>query len=217
MFPPKVTEVQERQMSTIQDENMHCISVEGDYDAAQAIVKAAFADQRFRSEVQLGSVDSNWACLLAQISYYFYSYLRVTDVTDTPESGESGEQRGEPLPISYTVPTGNVGDILAGYYAKRMGLNVARLVICTNENDALHRFLNTGRYEKKPAVPTAALSMDVAVSSDWERYLYHLAGEVNPSIFNPLFNLFNPLFNLFNPLSNLFNPLFNLFNLLFNL
>ncbi|KAJ1404495.1 threonine synthase, partial [Ochromonadaceae sp. CCMP2298] len=133
-----------------------------------ALVKAAFADPVFRDEVKLGAINSiNWARVLAQITYYFYSYLRVTD----------GGEPGTPVPVSYAVPTGNFGDILAGYFAKRMGLNVGKLVICTNENDVLRRFLQTGVYDKKPALLTVAPSMDISVSSNFERYLYFLAGE----------------------------------------
>mmetsp|Transcript_10773 Transcript_10773/g.18123 ORF Transcript_10773/g.18123 Transcript_10773/m.18123 type:complete len:537 (+) Transcript_10773:143-1753(+) len=171
MFPTgKVTEIQERQMTTIADENVHCIGIEGCFDDAQAIVKAAFADEQFRKEVNLGAINSiNLARVLAQITYYFYSYLRVTD--EVAAAGTSVPT------VSYAVPTGNFGDILAGYYAKRMGLPVGKLVVCTNENDVLHRFLQTGRYNKEPSVLTVAPSMDISVSSNFERYLFYLAGE----------------------------------------
>eukprot|EP01038_Epipyxis_sp_PR26KG_P017125 gene17125-23570_t len=127
MFPMgKVTEIQERQMTTIPDQNVQCISLKGDFDDAQSIVKAAFADIVFRDEVNLGAINSiNWARVLAQTTYYFYSYLRITD----------GMDKSKLPPINYAVPTGNFGDILAGYYAKRMGLPIDKLVICTNEND----------------------------------------------------------------------------------
>jgi len=169
MFPlGKVTEIQERQMTTIPDENIHCLSIKGDFDDCQAIVKAAFADSKFRDEVKLGAINSiNWARVLAQITYYFYSYLRVTD----------GQGTDSPISLNYAVPTGNFGDILAGYYAKRMGLPVDQLVVCTNENDVLHRFLSSGVYQKNPAVLTIAPSMDISVSSNFERYLYYLAEE----------------------------------------
>lgn len=172
MYPlGKVTEIQERQMTTIPDENVHCISIEGDFDDAQAIVKSAFADSRFRDEVHLGAINSiNWARVLAQITYYFYSWLRVTDTT-------SSLAASAPPVINYAVPTGNFGDILAGYYAKRMGLPIGKLVVCTNENDVLHRFLNTGIYKKIPSTLTIAPSMDISISSNFERYLYYLAGE----------------------------------------
>jgi threonine synthase len=159
----KVTDIQERQMTSITDENVHCIQVEGNFDDCQALVKKAFADPAFRKEVNLGAINSiNWARVMAQITYYFYSYLQIT----APGSRKT---------VSYAVPTGNFGDILAGYYAKRMGLPVGKLVIATNENDVLHRFLLTGKYTKKTCNPTIAPSMDISVSSNFERYMYYLA------------------------------------------
>jgi threonine synthase len=169
MYPKgKVTEVQERQMTTIPDTNVHCINIDGNFDDCQAIVKAAFADAAFRDEVKLGAINSiNWARVLAQITYYFYSWLRVTDAN--PAKAHISK-------LNYAVPTGNFGDILAGYYAKRMGLPVDRLVVCANENDVLHRFLQTGVYRKTSATLTIAPSMDISISSNFERYLYYLAG-----------------------------------------
>ena len=107
-------------------------SRKGDFDDCQLIVKDAFADATFRNEVKLGAINSiNRGRILAQITYYFYSWLRVTDGTAASGKG--------PIKINYAVPTGNFGDILAGYFAKRMGLPVDRLVVCANENDVLHR------------------------------------------------------------------------------
>jgi threonine synthase len=147
---------------------VHCINIDGDFDDCQAIVKAAFADAGFRDEVKLGAINSiNWARVLAQITYYFYSWLRVTDANP----GKAHISK-----LNYAVPTGNFGDILAGYYAKRMGLPIDRLVVCANENDVLHRFLQSGVYRKSPANLTIAPSMDISVSSNFERYLYYLAG-----------------------------------------
>jgi threonine synthase len=126
----------------------------------------------FREKVKLGAINSiNWARVLAQITYYFYSYLKVT-TTATAFDPEI-----PPVLINYAVPTGNFGDILAGYYAKRMGLPIDRLVVCANENDVLHRFLQSGTYRKDVAVLTIAPSMDISVSSNFERYLYYLSGE----------------------------------------
>jgi threonine synthase len=120
--------------------------------------------------MQLGAVNSiNWARVMAQITYYFYAWLRVTD----PGQGHHNAASG----VSFAVPTGNFGDILAGYYAKRMGLPVDSLIVCTNENDVLHRFLQTGAYTRLPAVSSIAPSMDISVSSNFERYLYYLADE----------------------------------------
>lgn len=170
MYPlGKVTDIQERQMTSIMDPNVHCISIKGDFDDAQALVKAAFADVSFKEEVKLGAINSiNWARVLAQITYYFYSYLRVTDsVSDKKQIPH----------INYAVPTGNFGDILAGFYAKKMGLAIDKLVVCTNENDVLHQFFQTGVYQKNPAILTIAPSMDISISSNFERYMYYLAGE----------------------------------------
>lgn len=141
---------------------------QGDFDDCQAIVKQAFADVDFRDSIKLGAINSiNWARVLAQITYYFYSWLRVTDSVVGPHKPA----------LNFAVPTGNFGDILAGYYAKRMGLAVNKLVISTNQNDVLHRFFETGVYNKHPAVLTIAPSMDISISSNFERYLYYLAEE----------------------------------------
>ena len=161
----KVTDIQERQMTSIPDKNVHCIQVEGDFDDCQALVKKAFADKDFKKAVNLGAINSiNWARVMAQITYYFYSWLQISK----PKSTD---------PLHYAVPTGNFGDILAGYYAKRMGLPVGKLVIATNSNDVLHRFIETGKYAKLQCNPTVAPSMDISVSSNFERYLYYLAEE----------------------------------------
>merc|ERR1719230_812492 len=167
MYPKgKVTEIQEKQMVTIPDANVRCMQVEGDFDDCQALVKSAFADVNFRKQVNLGAINSiNFARVLAQITYYFQSWLQITS--------KSGNSRAK---LSFVVPTGNFGDILAGYYAKQMGLPVDKLVVATNSNDVLHRFLETGAYTKIPTTPTIAPSMDISVSSNFERYLYYLAG-----------------------------------------
>lgn len=162
----RVSEIQERQMTTVPDANIHCVSVEGTFDDCQDIVKASFADPAFRERVKLGAVNSiNWCRVLAQTTYYFWSYLRVTD--KHPLADE----------VHFSVPTGNFGDILAGYYAKRMGLPVGKLIVATNENDILHRFFTKGEYHRKDIHGTISPSMDICVSSNFERYLYHLAGD----------------------------------------
>lgn len=166
LFPEgRVSEIQERQMTTVLDENIHCVAVEGTFDDAQAIVKACFRDAEFNAEVHIAAVNSiNWARILAQIVYYFYASFRV-DKDGTAKA-------------SFSVPTGNFGDILAGYYAKKMGLPVQDLLASVNSNDILHRFFTTGRYDRSDAVtPTIAPSMDICVSSNFERFLYHCAGE----------------------------------------
>ncbi len=149
-------------------------------------------DEPFRNEVNLGAVNSiNWARVLAQITYYFYAWLRATDeisVNDT-QKRKSNETAPTLSRAVFAVPTGNFGDILAGYYAQQMGLPVEKLIVCTNDNDVLHRFLQTGEYRKCPASPTLAPSMDISVSSNFERYLYYLADE-SPSVLRSWMNTF---------------------------
>ena len=152
-------------MTTVPDENIHCVSVDGTFDDCQDIVKASFADKEFRDHVKLGAVNSiNWCRVLAQTTYYFWSYLRVTDL-------EKGVKE-----VNFSVPTGNFGDILAGYYSKKMGLPVGDLIVATNENDILHRFFSNGEYHRKNIQKTISPSMDICVSSNFERYLFHLSG-----------------------------------------
>jgi len=159
----RVSEIQERQMTTVSDKNVHCVAIDGTFDDCQDIVKASFGNLKFRKHVKLGAVNSiNWCRVLAQTTYYFWSYLRVTEKHPSVET------------LSYSVPTGNFGDILAGYYSKRMGLPIDKLVVATNENDILHRFFTTGEYHRKDVVRTLSPSMNICVSSNFERYLYHL-------------------------------------------
>jgi threonine synthase len=161
LFPEgRVSEVQRRQMTTVTDANVHAIAVQGDFDACQALVKAMFNDFAFRDAVGLAAVNSiNWARVLAQSVYYFTSAVAL----------------GAPArPVSYSVPTGNFGDIFAGDVARRMGLPIADLVIATNANDILHRTLETGRHEKGAVAPTISPSMDIQVSSNFERLLFDL-------------------------------------------
>lgn len=168
LFPRgRVSAIQERQMTTVQDTNIHCVAIEGTFDDCQDLVKASFNSPEFRDRVKLGAVNSiNWCRVLAQITYYFWSYLRVT---------EQEELKG--FKIGYSVPTGNFGDILAGFYAKRMGLPVGKLIVATNENDILHRFFTKGEYHREPIAKSISPSMDICVSSNFERYLFNLAGQ----------------------------------------
>lgn len=166
----RVSEIQERQMITVLDDNIHCVAVEeSTFDDCQRIVKSCFNDKSFRDGVKLGAVNSiNWCRVLAQTTYYFWSYFRVTDKYSSVKD------------LNFSVPTGNFGDVLAGYYSKRMGLPVDKLIVATNENDILHRFFSKGEYHLYDIVPTISPSMDICVSSNFERYLYHLCGD-NPS------------------------------------
>lgn len=166
LFPNgRVSEIQERQMTTVADANIHCVAINGTFDDCQDLVKESFNDAEFRERVRLGAVNSiNWCRVLAQTTYYFWSYFRVS------------ESHAETVEIDYSVPTGNFGDILAGYYAKQMGLPVGKLIVATNENDILHRFFTKGEYHRLGIEETISPSMDICVSSNFERYLYHLAG-----------------------------------------
>ncbi len=158
----RVSEVQRRQMTTVLAPNVHNIAIEGSFDDAQALVKAMFNDPGFSGKFALSAVNSiNWARLMAQIVYYFYAAVRL----GAPER-----------PVAFSVPTGNFGDVFAGYVAARMGLPVARLIVATNVNDILHRALSAGDYSVGKVTPTAAPSMDIQVSSNFERLLFDLHG-----------------------------------------
>ena len=154
----RVSDVQRRQMTTVNRPNVHALAIEGSFDDCQRIVKDLFGDLAFRDEMHLTGVNSiNWARILAQIVYYFVAAAAL----GAPER-----------PISFAVPTGNFGDVLAGYYAKRMGLPIERLIVATNENDILVRTLATGRYAPKEVKATQSPSMDIQVSSNFERLLF---------------------------------------------
>jgi threonine synthase len=162
LYPHKrVSEVQRRQMTTVPGDNVNSIAIEGNFDDCQNIVKRAFADQGFLpAGYQLVAVNSiNFSRIMAQIVYYFYAALKIT----------GGEK-----PVSFSVPTGNFGDIYAGYLAKKMGLPVERLIIATNRNDILHRFISSNQYNMGNLEPSLSPSMDIMVSSNFERFLYDL-------------------------------------------
>lgn len=163
LFPKgKVSAVQQRQMTTVADANVHCMAIEGDFDDCQALVKEMFNHLDFRDRLQLSGVNSiNWGRIMAQVVYYF--------TTATALGAPERE-------ISFTVPTGNFGDIFAGYVAKRMGLPIKDLVIATNQNDILARTLATARYEKAGTSPSISPSMDIQVSSNFERLLFDASG-----------------------------------------
>lgn len=162
----RVSPVQELQMTTVTDANIFNIAIKGTFDDSQAIVKAIFNDIPFKETHSLGAINSiNWARVLAQIVYYFYAYFRVREETGREE-------------ISFAVPTGNFGDIFAGYIARRMmGKGFHRLALATNENNILTRFINTGDYSIGKVVPTISPSMDIQVASNFERYLYYFYKE----------------------------------------
>ncbi len=154
----RVSEVQRRQMTTPSEANVHALALDGDFDECQARLKDMFNDFEFRDEVGLAGVNSiNFARVLAQIVYYFSSAVSL----------------GAPdRPVSFTVPTGNFGDIFAGYLAKRMGLPIDQLVVATNQNDILHRCLTGQGYHKGQTIPSISPSMDIQISSNFERALF---------------------------------------------
>ncbi|WP_394653355.1 threonine synthase [uncultured Sphingomonas sp.] len=157
----RVSDVQRRQMTTVLSPNVHNIAIRGDFDTAQALVKAMFNDPDFSGRFALSAVNSiNWARLMAQVVYYFYAAVRL----GAPDRS-----------VAFSVPTGNFGDVFAGYVAAKMGLPIARLIVATNVNDILHRALSVGDYSAGTVTPTAAPSMDIQVSSNFERLLFDLA------------------------------------------
>ncbi|MAQ46712.1 MAG: threonine synthase [Confluentimicrobium sp.] len=155
----RVSEVQRRQMTTPSESNVHALALDGHFDDCQAAVKDMFNDFDFRDSVGLAGVNSiNWARVLAQVVYYFTAAVAL---------GAPGRK------VSFTVPTGNFGDIFAGYIARRMGLPIEQLVIATNQNDILHRAITTGAYKTDGVSPSISPSMDIQVSSNFERALFY--------------------------------------------
>jgi threonine synthase len=163
LFPNgRVSDVQRRMMTTPTETNIHAVAVEGHFDDCQALVKGMFNDHAFRDDVNLSGVNSiNWARIMAQITYYFVAGVAL---------GAPGRA------LSFAVPTGNFGDIFAGWAAKRMGLPIEQLVIASNSNNILPRALETGVYEMRGVTATSSPSMDIQVSSNFERYLFEASG-----------------------------------------
>ncbi len=156
----RVSPIQQRQMTTVQAANVHNVAVDGTFDDCQALVKALFGDDAFRDEVNLSAVNSiNWARILVQIVYYFHAGLAV----GAPDRG-----------LAFSVPTGNFGNVFAGWAARAMGLPVEQLVVGSNRNDILTRFFETGHMTTGPVQPTLSPSMDIQVSSNFERLLFEL-------------------------------------------
>ena len=158
----RISDVQRRQMTTVRAPNVHNIAINGSFDDAQAMVKRMFADREVTDRFSISAVNSiNWARLMAQVVYYFYA----------------ASQLGAPhRKIAFSVPTGNFGDVFAGYVASQMGLPIERLIVATNVNDILHRALSAGDYSTGSVTATAAPSMDIQVSSNFERLLFDLEG-----------------------------------------
>jgi threonine synthase len=159
-----MTAFQRAQMYSLQDANIHNLAVKGTFDDCQDLVKQVNADAAFKEREHIGAVNSiNWARVAAQVVYYFKGYFAATR-TDNEQ-------------VSFAVPTGNFGNIYAGYVARRMGLPIRRLILAANENDVLHEFFTTGHYRvRKKAKATSSPSMDISKASNFERYVYELVG-----------------------------------------
>ena len=155
----KISKVQRKLMTTVKEKNVFNIAVEGNFDDCQNLVKAMFSDLEFSKSINMSGVNSiNWARIIAQAVYYFYTYFKINSKK----------------PISFSVPTGNFGDVFAGYLAKKMGLPIDKLIVATNENDILHRAISKGDYISKKVQETISPSMDIQLASNFERLIYYI-------------------------------------------
>ena len=155
----KISIVQRKLMSTVKDNNVFNIAIEGNFDDCQNLVKAMFEDKKFSNLINMSGVNSiNWARIIAQAVYYFYAYFLINNNRQ----------------INFSVPTGNFGDVYAGYLSKKMGLPINKLIVATNQNDILHRAITNGRYEAETVVETNSPSMDIQIASNFERLIYDL-------------------------------------------
>ena len=155
----KISIVQRKLMSTIKDENVYNIAIEGNFDDCQNLVKSMFSDKKFSQTINMSGVNSiNWARIIAQAVYYFYTYFLLKNEKT----------------INFSVPTGNFGDVYAGYLSKKMGLPINKLLVATNQNDILHRAISNGKYETKTVFETISPSMDIQNASNFERLIYDL-------------------------------------------
>jgi len=155
-----VSPVQRKLMTTGKEQNVFNIAINGNFDDCQNLVKTMFSDKNFSNEIKMSGVNSiNWARIVAQSVYYFYSYFLAED---------------NKKPINFSVPTGNFGDVYAGYLAKKMGLPINKLIVATNQNDILHRAISKGSYEVEKVCETISPSMDIQIASNFERLLYDL-------------------------------------------
>ena len=155
----KVSLVQRKLMSTVKEKNVYNIAIEGNFDDCQNLVKSMFADKEFSNLINMSGVNSiNWARIIAQSVYYFYTYFQIKD----------------DRPINFSVPTGNFGDVYAGYLSKKMGLPINKLIVATNQNDILHRAISTGKYVAETVLETNSPSMDIQIASNFERLIYDL-------------------------------------------
>ena len=156
----RVSPVQRKLMTTGKYENVFNIAIKGNFDDCQNLVKSMFADKQFSNDIKMSGVNSiNWARIIAQSVYYFYSYLSVEDASE---------------PTNFSVPTGNFGDVYAGYLAKKMGLPIDKLIVATNQNDIFHRAISQGSYEAEKVSETISPSIDIQIASNFERLIFDL-------------------------------------------
>ena len=156
----RVSSVQRKLMTTVKDKNVFNIAIEGNFDDCQNLVKSMLVDHQFSSSINMSSVNSiNWARIIAQTVYYFFSYFQVVELNEK---------------INFSVPTGNFGDVYAGYLSKKMGLPIEKLLVATNQNDILHRAILKGQYEAHSVIETLSPSMDIQVASNFERLIYDI-------------------------------------------
>ena len=156
----KVSSIQRKLMTTVKEKNVFNVAIEGNFDDCQNLVKSMFADKKFSKSINMSGVNSiNWVRIIAQTVYYFYSYFQICKLNEK---------------INFSVPTGNFGDVYAGYLSKKMGLPIDKLIVATNQNDILHRAISKGKYEANSVVETLSPSMDIQVASNFERLIYDL-------------------------------------------
>ncbi len=156
----KVSSVQRKLMTTVEDKNVFNIAIDGNFDDCQNLVKSMFADNKFSNSINMSGVNSiNWARIVAQTVYYFFSYFQACQINEK---------------VNFSVPTGNFGDVYAGYLSKKMGLPIDKLIVATNQNDILHRAISNGQYKAHSVVETLSPSMDIQVASNFERLIYDI-------------------------------------------
>ncbi len=179
----KISNIQRKIMTTIGSNNIYNIAIKGTFDDCQKIVKDMFSEDSFREKINMSAVNSiNWARIVCQVVYYFYSYFKF-----------------ENKKISFSVPTGNFGDVYAGYVAKKMGLPIKKLIVATNENDILQRVINSGEYKPYKVKPSLSPSMDVQIASNFERLLFDVVNQDDKKVLNLMSNLISKGSFILNP------------------
>jgi len=157
----RISKIQRKLMTTVKENNVYNLAIEGNFDDCQKLVKSMFVDQSFNAEINMSGVNSiNWARIIPQIVYYFFGYFQINN----------GSQK-----VNFSVPTGNFGDVFAGYIAKKMGLPINKLIVATNKNDILKRAINTGIYKPKDVFQTISPSMDIQIASNFERLIFYIS------------------------------------------